>query len=203
MATGLGITGLVAYFVGMSPTAVEYIAMNRGLVWGLFIAQIGLVLAFSALAHKVSSATATAMFLGYAFMVGLSFSVLFMVYTQASIAQMFLITAGSYGGLAFVGATTKRDLSGVGHFAVMGLWGVVIASIVGFFWHSSMLQFMISCAGVVVFAALTAFDTQKLKEMYAQRGDAGNLAIRGALTLYLDFINLFLFLLRLFGTRRD
>ncbi|MBC7795061.1 MAG: Bax inhibitor-1/YccA family protein [Clostridia bacterium] len=203
MAVGLGITGLVAYFIGMSPTAVQYIAMNRGIVIGLMVAQVGLVLAFSFLAHKVNEATAAAMFLGYAFMVGLTFSTLFLAYTAASISQMFLITAGAYGGLAFVGATTKRDLGPVGHFATMGLWGVIIASVVGFFWHSSALQFMISCAGVVVFAGLTAFDTQKLKRMYMERGAAGNLALRGALTLYLDFINLVLFMLRLFGTRRD
>lgn len=203
MAVGLGITGLVAYFVGVSPSAGDFIVRNPGLRIGLFVAQIGLVLAFSFLAHKVSEAVAAAMFFAYAFAVGLTFSVLFHVYTSASISQVFIVTAGSYAGLAFVGATTKRDLGPVGHFCTIGLWGIIIAAVVGFFWNSGFLQFMISCAGVVVFAGLTAFDTQKLKQMYMERGAGGNLALRGALTLYLDFINLFLFLLRLFGTRRD
>lgn len=203
MAVGLALTGLVAYSVANSPAALELVVYNRGLFYGLLFAELGLVFAFSSVAHRVSSFAAAAMFVTYAILNGLTFSVIFLMYTQTSVAQLFFVTAGAFAGLSFVGATTKRDLAPIGRFMIMGLIGLVIASIVNIFVQSGALQFVMSCVGVLVFAGLTAYDTQKLKELYAARGEAGNLALRGALTLYLDFINLFLFLLRLFGTRRN
>ncbi len=203
MGLGLAMTGCVAFAVAHSQTALQMIYGNRAVVWILFAVQLGMVFAFSTLAHRVSGTIAALLFTAYAATVGLTFSAIFMVYSASSITQVFFVTAGSFGGLSLVGATTKRDLSPIGRFMMMGLFGLIIASVVNIFWQNGALQFVLSCAGVLIFAGLTAYDTQKLKEIYAQRGEAGNLALRGALTLYLDFINLFLFLLRLFGSRRD
>lgn len=203
MGLGLAMTGCVAFAVAHSETAIQMIYGNRAVVWILFAAQLGMVFAFSALAHRVSGTIAAMLFTAYAATVGLTLSSIFMVYSQSSITQMFFVTAGAFGGLSLVGATTKRDLTPIGRFMMMGLFGLVIATIVSFFWQNSAFQFVMSCAGVLIFSGLTAYDTQKLKQIYSERGEAGNLALRGALTLYLDFINLFLFLLRLFGSRRD
>lgn len=203
MSVGLALTGLVAYFVAQSPTLTQTFVLNRGLFFVLLIAELGVVFAFSRVAHRVSAASAMAMFLGYAFLNGLTFSVFFLRYSQASVGQVFFVTAGSFAGLSVYGLVTKRDLSPVGRFMMMGLWGLIITGIVSIFFQSSAMMFIMSCVGVLVFAGLTAFDTQKLKELYSAQGDSGNLALRGALILYLDFINLFIFLLRLFGNRRD
>lgn len=203
MGLGLAMTGCVAVAVVHSETMMNLIYGNRGMVWVLLFGQIALVWAFAAMAHRVSGTTAALMFTAYAASVGLTLSSIFMVYTQSSITQMFFVTAGAFGGLSLVGATTKRDLTPIGRFMMMGLFGLVIAVIVSWFWQNSAFQFVMSCAGVLIFSGLTAYDTQKLKMLYAERGEAGNLALRGALHLYLDFINLFLFLLRLFGSRRD
>ncbi len=203
MGLGLAMTGCVAVAVANSETMMNLIYGNRAVVWGLLFGQIALVWAFAATAHRVSGTTAALMFTGYAATVGLTLSSIFMLYTEGSVARMFFVTAGAFGGLSLAGATTKRDLTPVGRFMMMGLFGLVIAMVVNWFWHNSAFEFVMSCAGVLIFAGLTAYDTQKLKTIYAERGEAGNLALRGALTLYLDFINLFLFLLRLFGTRRD
>jgi len=140
------------------------------------------------------------MFFLYAGITGLTFSVIFLLYTSSSIASTFLVTAGTFAGISVFGAVTKRDLSGVGRFALFALIGLIIASVVNIFLHSSALMWLTTFAGILIFAALTAYDTQKLKAMYAA-GVGGNLALRGALTLYLDFINMFLFLLRIFGQR--
>jgi uncharacterized protein len=201
MSVGLGITGLVAWLVSQSPAALDLVVGNRFVFYGLLIAQLGLVFAFSSVAARATTAVAGAMFFVYAALTGLTFSVIFLLYTSSSIASTFLITAGAFAGLSVFGAVTKRDLSGVGRFAIFALIGLIIASVVNFFLASTALMWLTTFAGVAIFAALTAYDTQKLKALYAA-GAGGNLALRGALTLYLDFINMFLFLLRLFGRRR-
>ncbi len=203
MAIGLALTGFVAYFVAQSPTAVATIVGNRAIFFTLMLVELGVVFAFSRVAARVSSASAMAMYLAYAFLNGLTFSVFFLTYTQQSIGQVFFVTAGSFAGLSVYGAVTKRDLTPVGRFMMMGLIGLIITGIVSFFFQTPAMMFVFSCVGVVVFAGLTAYDTQKLKTIYSTQGGSGNLALRGALTLYLDFINLFLFLLRLFGNRRN
>ncbi|HSI04493.1 MAG TPA: Bax inhibitor-1/YccA family protein [Myxococcota bacterium] len=203
MGLGLAMTGCVAVAVVNSETMMNLIYGNRAMVCVLLFGQIALVWAFAAMAHRVSGTTAALMFTAYAASVGLTLSSIFLVYSQSSITQMFFVTAGAFGGLSLVGATTKRDLTPIGRFMMMGLFGLVIAVVVSWFWQNSAFQFVMSCAGVLIFSGLTAYDTQKLKNIYSERGEAGNLALRGALTLYLDFINLFLFLLRLFGSRRD
>lgn len=201
MFAGLSVTGLVALFTASSPQTVMQIAQFR---WVLFIAQFGLVLALSGLASRLSGAVAGALFMAYSVLTGLTFSVLFYVYTSGSIANAFLLTAGTFGAMSAFGTLTKKDLSGWGAFLFMGLIGVVIASIIHAIWPGPMLNFVVGCAGVVVFAGLTAYDTQKLREMHAASGysSAATVSIVGALTLYLDFINLFISLLRLFGDRR-
>jgi len=203
MSIGLALTGLVAWLVSRSPAALELLVQNRLVFYGLMIAQLGLVVGFSAAAARVSTATAAAMFFVYAALTGLTFSVLFLIYTSSSIASTFFITSGTFAGLSVFGAVTKRDLSTVGRFAMFALIGLIIASIVNIFVASSALMWLTTVGGVLIFAALTAYDTQALKEMYAMHGGAGNLALRGALKLYLDFINMFIFLLQLTGRRRD
>ena len=200
MSVGLGITGLVAWLVSQSPAALEFFVGNRIVFYGLLFAQLGLVFAFSAVAARSTTAVVAAMFFVYAGITGLTFSILFLLYTSSSIASTFLVTAGTFAGSAVFGAVTKRDLSGGGRFALFALIGLIIASVVNIFLHSTGLMWLTTFAGILIFAALTAYDTQKLKAMYAA-GVGGNLALRGALTLYLDFINMFLFLLRIFGQR--
>jgi uncharacterized protein len=202
MSLGLAVTGLVAWLVASSDAALQLILGSRATFIGLMLAQVGLVIAFSTLAARVSAATAAAMFFVYAALTGVTMSVVFLVYTSGSIAQAFFVTSGAFAGLSVYGATTQRDLSGVGRFAIFALIGLIIAGIVNWFLASSMLTFVTSCVGVLVFAALTAYDTQRLKAMYRSAGSAGNLALRGALMLYLDFINMFLMLLNLTGRRR-
>jgi FtsH-binding integral membrane protein len=202
MSVGLAITGMVAWVVSNTPAALDIVVGNKLVFYGLMFAQIGLVLAFSSVASRVSTAAAAAMFFSYAALTGLTFSVLFLVYTSQSIATTFFITSGSFAGLSLFGATTKRDLSSVGRFAIMALIGLIIASVVNIFLHSSTLLWVTTLAGVLIFSALTAYDTQKLKQLYAESGGAGNLALRGALTLYLDFINMFVFLLNVTGRRK-
>jgi len=200
MSVGLGITGLVAWLVSQSPAALDLFVGNRIVFYGLLFAQLGLVFSFSSVASRASTAVVAAMFLTYAALTGLTFSIIFLLYTSSSIASTFLVTGGTFAGLSVFGAVTKRDLSGVGRFATFALIGLIIASVVNIFLHSAPLMWLTTFAGVAIFAALTAYDTQKLKAMYAA-GAGGNLALRGALTLYLDFINMFLFLLRIFGQR--
>jgi FtsH-binding integral membrane protein len=203
MSVGLAITGLVAWLVSSSPGALSLVVENRIVFYVLIFAQLGLVFAFSSMAARISTAAAAAMFFGYAALTGLTFSVLFLVYTSSSIASTFAVTSGSFAGLSVFGATTKRDLSPIGRFATFAVIGLIIVGLVNMFVQSSALQLATSVIGVLVFGALTAYDTQKLKAMYAEAGAGGNLALRGALVLYLDFINMFIFLLRLTGRRRD
>jgi FtsH-binding integral membrane protein len=201
MSVGLGITGLVAWLVSQSPSALEIFVSNRIVFYGLLFAQLGLVVAFGSVASRASVAVTGAMFFAYAALTGVTFSILFLIYTSSSIASTFLVTGGAFAGLSVFGAATKSDLSGVGRFAIFALIGLILASIANIFLASSALLWITTFAGVVIFAALTAYDTQKLKALYAA-GVGDNLALRGALILYLDFINMFLFLLRLFGRRK-
>jgi FtsH-binding integral membrane protein len=206
MSIGLAITGLVAIGVASSDDAIEFFVMNRLVFYGLLFAQIAMVWSFSAIARRTSAIGAGALFFVYAAVSGLTFSVIFLVYTEASIASTFLIAGGMFAAVSAFGYVTKRDLTGVGHFAMMGLFGVILASVVNFFMQAPALYWITSCAGVVVFVGLTAYDTQKIRSLNVI-GNAGSdedhkEAIHGALVLYLDFINLFLFLLRLLGRRR-
>jgi uncharacterized protein len=203
MSLGLALTGVVAWLVSHSEAAITFLFEHRALFYVLMFAQLGLVFTFTALAQRVSTAVAASMFFAYAALTGVTFSTLFLVYTSSSIAQTFFITAGTFAGLSVFGATTKRDLSTVGRFALFALIGLIIASVVNIWLASSALMWITTFVGILLFAALTAYDTQKLKQMYAYQGAAGNLALIGALTLYLDFINMFMFLLRLTGSRRE
>jgi len=205
MAAGLALTAAVSWFAAASPTFVEAIANNGLLFWGLVIAQLVIVVVLSARVERLSASAAATLFIVYSALTGLTMSFVLLAYTGESIATTFLISAGMFGSLAVYGATTRRDLSGMGQFLFMGLIGVVLASVVGFFWHSDALQFVITLVGVGVFAGLAAYDAQRLRNMAdaVPDGHAGAYAINGALALYLDFINLFLFMLRIFGRRRE
>jgi FtsH-binding integral membrane protein len=203
MSAGLGITGLVAMAVASSPAATSLILGNRLVFYVLLFAQLGFVWTFNAVAARTSTVGAAAMFFLYSALTGATLSSIFFVYTMSSIASVFFISAGAFAGLSAVGLFVKRDLGVVGRFAIFALIGLFIAMIVNMFVASAGLNLAICAIGVLIFAALTAYDTQKLKEMFQSGGVQGNLPLVGALVLYLDFINLFLFLLRLFGRRRD
>jgi len=205
MCVGLGVTAAVAFGVAGSPTLLQAIFGNKILFFGLMIAELGLVFYLSARVNKLSPATASGLFLLYSALNGATLAMIFVAFTGTSIATTFLVTAGMFGALALYGTTTKRSLAGVGQFVFMGLIGVVLASLVGMFVHSAALQFVISVVGVIVFTGLTAWDAQRLKAMAVAvpEGQVGSYAVVGALSLYLDFINLFLFLLRFMGGRRD
>ena len=206
MALGLGVTGLVAMLVASSPAALEFLIMNRGVMFLLIIAQLVTVFAFTGLLSRISAGAAAAMFFGYAALTGVTFSTIFLVYTHGSIAGTFFVTAGAFAGLSAYGYVTKRRLDGLGSFLFMGLIGLVLASIVNIFLGSPAIYWLTTFMGVIVFSGLAAYDTAKLKQLAAMSdvsGDHGRkLALQGALMLYLDFINLFLLLLRLFGDRR-
>eukprot|EP00906_Rhabdomonas_costata_P015508 RCo022286 len=205
MTGALALTGLVAFLVASSPAAVQLL-FGTPLKWVVMLAPIALVFFFSFKIESLKASTAQTIFWVYAGIMGASLATVFLVFTGASVARTFFVTAAAFAGLSLYGYTTKRDLSAFGTFLVMGLIGLIIASIVNIFLASSMLQFVISAAGVLIFAGLTAWDTQKIKEMYWEADGAevaSKKAIMGALTLYLDFINLFMFLLQFLGVRRD
>lgn len=205
MAGGLALTGAVAFLVASSPQLVRALISNRLLFFGLMGGELALVFYLSARVTKLAPGTAAGLFLGYSALNGVTLSLILLAYTGASIASTFAVTALMFGALAMYGTTTSRSLAGVGQFMFMGLIGLIAASIVGIFWHSSALQFVIACAGVVIFTGLTAWDAQRLKEMALAlpAGEGKSYAIVGALSLYLNFINLFLMLLRFFGDQRD
>ena len=204
MAAGLAITAATAMFVASSPTLATTIFENRILFWALIIAQLGIVFVLSGRVHTLASSTASALFITYSALTGVTLSFILLVFTGESIATTFIVTAGMFGALAAYGTFTSRSLAGWGQFLFMGLIGVVLASLVGIFWQSSALQFVITFAGVIVFTGLTAYDANRLRAMALSMpsGQTGSYAIVGALALYLDFINLFLMLLRIFGDRR-
>ncbi len=206
MASGLALTGIVAYFFAQSGM---YLAVARTpLIYLVMLAPFGFVLVLSFGINRIQASTAQALFWAFSAVMGLSLASIFLLYTGASIARVFFITAGTFASMSLYGYTTKRDLTAMGSFMMMGLIGIIIASVVNLFIGSSALQFAISLIGVIVFIGLTAWDTQRLKEMYFEidHSDgqlAGKTAIMGALSLYLDFINLFMMLLQLLGVRRD
>jgi len=205
MCVGLAITATVALGVASSPALVQAIFGNKILFFGLFAVEIGLVFYLSSRINKMAASTAAGLFLLYSALNGLTLAFIFLLYTGTSIATTFLVTAGMFGALALYGTATKRSLAGVGQFAFMGLIGIILASLVGMFWKSEGLQFGISIVGVIVFTGLTAWDAQKLKTMAVTVPESsyGSYSVVGALALYLDFINLFLFMLRFMGGRRD
>ena len=205
MFAGLGITAGVAFVVTGSPTLTRAIFGNPILFIVMIVAELGLVVGLSARVDKMAPRTAAILFVAYSALNGATLSVILLMFTATSVATTFLVAAGMFGALALYGTTTRRSLAGIGQFVFMGLIGLVIAMVVGFFWKAPALQFVISVVGVLVFTGLTAWDAQSLKTMAAVTPDnriAGR-AIVGALRLYLDFINLFLFLLRFLGARRD
>ena len=206
MTAGLGITGFMAFYISNSPAMMNIIFGNPIMPIALIITQIGLVFWLATRVIQMSASKATGVFMLYAGLTGITFSAIFMAYTTASIFSTFLATAGTFGAMSLYGYTTKKDLTSWGSFLFMGLIGIIIASLVNMFMQSSMMHMIITYAGVLIFVGLTAYDTQKIKEMNIL-GNEGTEedtkeAIRGALTLYLDFINLFLMLLRLMGDRR-
>jgi uncharacterized protein len=205
MFLGLLITAVIAFGVASSPALIETFFLNRLLFWGLIIAQLGVVIYLSARVDKVAPATAAILFMVYSALVGITSSVILLVYTAASIFSAFVVTAGMFGAMAVFGSITKKSLAGWGQFLFMGLIGVILASVVGIFWQNDALQFVICIVGVVVFTGLTAYDAQRLKHMAVALPDGrvGSYAVVGALSLYLDFINLFFFILRLIGGRRN
>jgi FtsH-binding integral membrane protein len=208
MTAGLCVTAAIAWRVGQDPVLVRSLLANRGIFWILIIAQFGAVLALSGLINKLNAAAATAIYLVYSALTGVTLSVIFFIYTSSSIAQVFGLTAFSFAGLSAFGYVTKRDLGPVGSFCVMGLFGLVGFGLLSMFFPSLMSEgasFVFSIIGIIVFAGLTAYDTQRIKSMNvanASAGESRKQAIHGALALYLDFINLFLSLLRLSGRRR-
>ena len=205
MCAGLAITALVAYVIASTPALIGALVSNQLLFLALFLVQLGVVFFLSFRVDRIAPSTATLLFIGYSALTGVTFSVILLAYTGASIASTFVVTAGMFGALALYGTTTSRSLAGVGQFMFMGLIGLIIASVVGFFWRNSALEFLISVVGVLVFTGLTAWDAQRLRLMATQisGSQVGSYAIVGALSLYLNFINLFLFMLRFMGGRRD
>lgn len=204
MCGGLAITAMTAWIVANSPTIVRAIYTNKLLFWVLIIAQFGLVITLSGRVNRLAASTASALFIAYSALTGVTLSFILLLYTAESIFSTFFVCAGMFGALALYGSTTKRNLSGFGQFMFMGLIGVVIASIIGLFWQNDGLQFMISIIGVIVFSGLTVWDAQRLKSLalVTNTGGTSSMTIVGALSLYLNFINLFLFLLRFMGGRR-
>jgi FtsH-binding integral membrane protein len=215
MLVGLGLTGGVAWLTANSPLINVFydqvqtangVAIHPNMLgWVAMFAPLGLVLFLSMRIQKMSFATAQMTFWGYAAVMGVSLSTILLLYTGTSVAMTFFVTAGTFGAMSLYGYTTGRDLTGMGSFLMMGLIGLIIASVVGMFFQSSQLQFVISVVGVLIFTGLTAYDSQNIKNMYYVGDDgemAGKKAIMGSLRLYLDFVNLFLFLMRFMGNRR-
>lgn len=205
MALALAITGLTAYIVATDQAVQAVIFGNKAVFWGLIIAELAIVIGVSAAINKLSLPVATLLFVLYSVINGAMLSTIFFVYTMGSIATTFFITAGTFGAMSIYGYTTKKDLTSWGKILMMALIGVIIATVVNIFMKSSGLELIISYIGVAVFVGLTAYDTQKIKQMCLQAADAGETmqkyALLGALALYLDFINMFLYLLRIFGNR--
>jgi len=205
MFVGLLITAGTAFVVATSPALINALIVNRLVFFAIIFAQLGLVFYLSARVNKVAPATAAGLFILYSGLVGVTSSVILLIYTGTSIFSTFIVTGGMFGATAAFGTLTKKSLAGVGQFMFMGLIGLILASIVGIFWQNDALQFVISVVGVLVFTGLTAWDAQRLKQMAVALPDGrvGAYSVVGALSLYLDFINLFFFLLRFTGNRRN
>jgi FtsH-binding integral membrane protein len=206
MALALFVTGLVAYFTASSPQMINAIISSKLIFYGLLISELLLVIYLTSAIQKLSQNMVITGFLIYSVLNGLTMSVIFLVYTSNSIATTFYVTAGTFGAMSLYGYYTKKDLTSIGNIAIMALIGIIIASIVNMFLKNEMMYWIITYLGVAVFVALTAYDTQKLKEIgnkgFVNGENMEKMSILGALTLYLDFINLFLFLLRIFGDRK-
>ena len=207
MTLALVLTGLTAYGVATSPGILMALYSNSAVMWGLVIAEFALVFGISAAINRLSLTTATLMFVAYSVINGAMLSSIFLLYTTAVISKVFFITAATFGVTAFYGYTTKKDLSSLGNILFMALIGLIIATVVNMFMKSSMFELILSYIGVAIFVGLTAWDSQKIKEMLMVQRNAGEgaqkVALLGALSLYLDFINLFLYLLRIFGRSDD
>jgi len=209
MGIGLALTGFVAYYVSTNEAIIRLVFGNSFILIGLFIAELALVFAISGMVQRMSAGTATSLFVLYSALNGVTLSFIFLVYARASIVSTFFICAGTFAACSIYGWTTKRDLTSLGGFLLMGLFGIIIATVVNMFIRSSGMSMIISYIGVIVFVGLTAYDTQKIKNMALTQpaGLDGAVirkgAILGALSLYLDFINLFLMLLRIFGQSRE
>jgi len=210
MFLGLSLTGVVSYYLASSDMAAQMIMEHRGMFYGAMIAEVLLVMALTAAFQRLSAMTATLGFLAYSALNGVTLSMIFLAYTMTSIGQVFFITAGMFGGLALFGTVTRKDLTGVGSFVGMGLWGLILVGLVNMFVRSEALSMGLGAAGVLIFAGLTAYHAQTIRSMAyqysssgANQSEADKGAIFGALMLYLNFINLFLSLLRLFGNRRE
>ncbi len=204
MCTALLITAATAWVVSGSEAILSMIFSSKISFFGIIIAQFAIVWYLSSRIHSLSLNSASALFVLYSFITGLTLSVIFIAYTSASITSTFLITAGTFGVMSIYGFTTKKDLTSFGNLLIMGVVGLIIASLVNMFLESTMLYWIISCAGVLIFVGLTAYDTQKIKALMGQSYTEENqkLAILGSLILYLDFINMFLYMLRIFGNRK-
>ena len=206
MTLALVITGVAAYWFAASGNLLALLQGSSLLLWGIMLAPIGMVLIMSFAFNRLSFAALMGLFLAYSLVNGISLSVIFLIYSSAAISKVFFITAGLFATMAVVGYTTKTDLTKLGSILMMAVIGIVIASLVNYFLESAAFDYLISCVGVLVFTGLVAYDTQKVKRIGAGveygTATAGKLALMGALSLYLDFINLFLFLLRVFGGRR-
>ena len=205
MSLALVITGITAFYVASSPGLLQAIYTNNILLWGMIIGELALVIGLSAAINKLSLPVATLMFVLYSVLNGALFSSIFVIYTMSSIGHVFFITAGTFAAMAVLGYVTKTDLTSMGKYLLMALIGIIIATIANIFFKSEGLTTIVSYLGVLVFVGLTAYDSQKIKKMLMEAPDAGETAqkyaLLGALTLYLDFINLFIYLLRIFGKR--
>lgn len=205
MACALALTGLTAAYVANSPAALQFIFGHVGVLIGLFVAELALVFGLSAAIDRLTPVMATAMFVLYSVINGLTLSSIFIIYEMGSIATTFFVTAGTFGAMALYGTITKKDLTKIGNLCIMALFGLIVAAVVNLFMRNSMLDMVVSCIGVLVFVGLTAYDAQKIKQLlnYSHDEDTGiKLGVLGALSLYLDFVNLFLYLLRFFGRRK-
>jgi len=203
MFVGLSVSGVIGYLISISGDSIKVLFLNPIAFIVIVIIQLGLVVFLSARFTKLSPMAARATFLGYAATIGVTLSAIFLAYTSTSIMRVFFITGGMFLTMAIFGYLTKANLSKLGPLLLMGLVGIIIASLVNVFLGSNTLQLVVSYLGVAIFLGLTAYDVQKIKALYSQFGSAGNVAIFGALSLYLDFLNLFLFLLRIFGSAQD
>lgn len=207
MTLALVITGAVAMYMAKSMTLLSMIMQNSLLFWGILIAELGVVWYLSARIHRISFTSATLLFILYSILNGATLSMIFLIYTMSSIATTFFVTAGTFGVMALFGYVTKKDLTRLGSLCIMGVIGIIIASVVNIFLQNSMMDMIISYIGVLLFVGLTAYDSQKIKRLLMQDGVEINettqkIALLGAMTLYLDFINLFLYLLRILGDRK-
>lgn len=207
MTLALVITGFTALYVAKSYTLLNLMLQNQMAFWGVLIAELGLVFYMSARINRISFTTVTILFIVYSILNGVTMSMLFLIYTMSSIATTFFVTAGTFGAMALFGYATKKDLTRIGNLCIMGVIGLIIASLVNMFLHNSMMDLIISYVGVLLFVGLTAYDSQKIKQMLSGEDIEVNettqkIALMGALTLYLDFINLFLYLLRILGDRK-